>query len=78
MASRTVLSDEDERQERLIAALETQANAISRLVQVLEGKTEVRMKRQRQRAFPPTPRVIETNPIVNAAVERALARVGAK
>jgi hypothetical protein len=70
--------DDEERQERLIAALESQANAITRLVQVLEGKTEVRMKRQRQRAFPPSPRVIETNPIVSAAVDRALARVNAK
>jgi hypothetical protein len=70
--------DDEERQERLIAALESQANAITRLVQVLEGKTEVRMKRQRQRAFPPSPRVIETNPIASAAVDRALARVGAK
>lgn len=43
------MGDETERQERLIVALESQANAINRLVQVLEGKAERRTsKRARQ------------------------------
>ena len=68
--------DEDvERQERLIAALETQANAINRLVQVLEGTAEKRRSGGRARSVPVRKAPITVTPLMEAYVDRALARV---
>lgn len=64
-----------ERLERLIAALETAANAIMRLVQALERKkkpAEVRAPRARPAVLE---RTIKATPLINAAVNRALARL---
>lgn len=71
------MGDETERQERLIVALESQANAINRLVQVLEGKAERRTSK-RARRVPLERKPITVTPMVEASVKRALARVGVR
>lgn len=67
--------DDDLRFDRLITALESQANAVNRLVQVLEHKTKrstrPRAARLRQ---PALDKPIMVTPLVQAAVKRALAK----
>jgi hypothetical protein len=69
--------ENDQRLDRLISAMESQANAINRLVQTLEGKrkrrTDAAATRMR-RAVVDKP--ITITPLVEAAVKRTLARVG--
>jgi len=63
--------------ERLIAAIEANTNAQTRLVQELAGKRarkgETRAQRQRRLTLD---KPITVTPIVAASVDRALARVG--
>jgi hypothetical protein len=68
--------ENDQRLDRLIAAMESQANAINRLVQTLEGKKKRRTDAaatRRRRAVIDKP--ITITPMVEAAVKRTLARV---
>jgi hypothetical protein len=69
-------AEDSERLERLIAAMESQANAINRLVQTLEGKkkrrTDAAATRMRRTVVD---KPITVTPVVEAAVKRALARV---
>lgn len=70
--------DGDGRFERLIAATEAQTNAINRLVQVLSKKhaSNDQSRRTRMRRTVTAERPIAVTPMVEAAVERALKRVG--
>lgn len=64
---------DDERLERLIAANEAAANAINRLVQLLERKESRR--RTRNTTVRKAPRPITISPEVAAVADRALARL---
>lgn len=67
------LNDGDERLERLIAAIESQANAVNRLVQVLEKKSKKEPRAPRLRKAS-VDRPLVVTPLVQAAVSRALAK----
>lgn len=75
MADRKTLTDDAERIERLIAAQEAAANAMNRLVQVLEDKRKRRETRAPKQRRVVLDKPIEVTPLVEATVRRALARV---
>jgi hypothetical protein len=71
------MSDDPERDARLLAAMEAQTNAINRLVQVLENKQQragLRASRQRR----DVERTGVVNDRVKAAANSAVARVRAR
>lgn len=65
---------DDERMERLIASNENLANAIVRLVQVMERKATKPERASRVRRVPPVPSV-EVEPGVHLVVNRSLKRI---
>lgn len=70
------MSDDDDRIERLIASNEAQANAINRLVQVLERQeAKKRIKATRVRR---APRAVEVTERAQVGATNALARVRAR
>ena len=71
--------DQAKRMDRLITVIESQTNAINRLVQVIEDKRRSRAKGvdTRMRRTAPN-KVIAATPLVQAAVDRALRKAGHK
>jgi hypothetical protein len=69
-------AENNRRMERLIAAMEAQANAVNRLVQALTHKQakSVEQKRAAPLRRVPLDAPIVVTPIVEAAVKRALAK----
>lgn len=75
MAERTILSEDAERIERLIAAQEAAANAMNRLAQVLEDKRKRSTKRTEKQRRVVLEKPLEVTPLVRASATRALARI---
>jgi hypothetical protein len=65
--------DMSERIDRLVAAQEAQTNALTRLLQVMQ---EAQAKKRSKAKRPVLAKPIETSPMVQAQVKRALARYG--
>jgi hypothetical protein len=75
VSDRTILSEEAERIERLIAAQEAAANAMNRLVQVLEDKRKRSTKHAAKQRRVVLGDPLEVTPLVQAAAARALDRI---
>lgn len=68
----------DDRVDRLIASHEVMANAINRLVQVLERKERKKATPRAARARRTSTRTADVTPRAEAMAKAALARVGVK